>query len=198
MYKKTKAGTTFRLFSYMALTLGLGDCFHLIPRIMDYWVMDAKVAMSIGGAVTAITMTYFYVILWNIGCRYYKITNEKKEKGDILIWIMTVLRMIIIMCPQNNWGGEGSPYFWHVFRNIPFCKMGISIIIFFYKNEKGRTDSPFKKLWLAITLSFSFYAPVFLLSEFVKGVGALMVPKTIMYVWITFMGYKAINAEEKR
>lgn len=197
MFRQTKAGTTFRLFSFMALTLGTGDCFHLIPRIVDYWIKDAKTAMSIGGAVTAITMTYFYVMLWNIGCQYYHITKEQKEKGDIIIWIMTVLRMILIMCPQNNWGGDGSPYIWEVLRNIPFCIIGIVVIIFYYKNEKGRTNSPFQYMWLAVTLSFAFYAPVFLLGDFVKGIGVLMVPKTIMYVWITWMGYKAIQLEAK-
>lgn len=198
IFKKTKISTTFRLFSYMAFTLGIGDCFHLIPRILDYWVLDCKFAMSVGGAITAVTMTFFYVILWNMGCRYYKINSEKKEKGDIFIWIMTTLRIIIIICPQNEWGSTSSPYFWNIIRNIPFCIIGIFLVIFFYKNEKDKTNSPFKNLWLAIALSYAFYIPVFLFSNFIGWIGSLMALHTIMFVWITYMGYKAATLDKKK
>ncbi len=109
-----------------------------------------------------------------------------------------IYRMIIIMLPQNDWGGEGAPYFLYVLKNIPFCIMGIYIIVFFYNHERGNTNTPFKKLWLAVTLSFAFYVPIFLLKEVVNGIGALMVPKTVMYVWITYMGYKAIMMEDSK
>ena len=45
-------------------------------------------------------------------------------------------------------------------------------------------------MWLAITLSFGFYIPVVLWSDIYPLVGTLMIPKTLAYVWIVWMGWK--------
>ncbi len=47
---------------------------------------------------------------------------------------------------------------------------------------------------LAIALSFGFYIPVVLWGNTVSWVGMLMIPKTLAYVWIVFMGYNEFKA----
>ena len=44
-------------------------------------------------------------------------------------------------------------------------------------------------MWLAILLSFGFYIPVVLFADQYPLLGMLMIPKTLAYVWVVFMGY---------
>ena len=51
---------TARLMGAAALILGFGDAFHLIPRVLNYFVDDDfSVALGIGKLITSITMTVF-------------------------------------------------------------------------------------------------------------------------------------------
>ena len=43
-------------------------------------------------------------------------------------------------------------------------RMGLIIIVLFYKSAKENNDSSFRWMWLTIVLSFAFYIPVVLLS----------------------------------
>ena len=46
------------------LILGCGDAFHLIPRVLNYFVdADFTVALGVGKLVTSVTMTVFYLLL---------------------------------------------------------------------------------------------------------------------------------------
>ena len=50
---------------------------------------------------------------------------------------------------------------------------------------------------LAVALSFGFYLPVVLFSGIVPIVGVLMIPKTMAYVWIIFMGWQLYRESQK-
>jgi uncharacterized membrane protein YhhN len=52
-------------------------------------------------------------------------------------------------------------------------------------------DKHFEFAWLAVALSFLFYLPVVLLADTVPAIGMLMIPKTVCYVWLVVMGYRA-------
>lgn len=84
---------------------------------------------------------------------------------------------------------------WGIYRNIPFALLGILIIILFFREAKKANDLPMKWMWLAITLSFGFYIPVVLWAEIFPIVGTLMIPKTIAYVWIVYMGLQAMKKD---
>ena len=51
-------------------------------------------------------------------------------------------------------------------------------------------DKDYKNLGIAVILSFGFYAPVVLWASENFFVGMLMIPKTLAYVWVVFIGYK--------
>ena len=49
---------------------------------------------------------------------------------------------------------------------------------------------------LAIALSFGFYIPVVLFAEVFPVIGALMIPKTLAYVWVVVMGISLYKKEK--
>ncbi|MBQ9061562.1 MAG: hypothetical protein IJ121_01855 [Eubacterium sp.] len=50
-----------RLMGISVLVLGCGDAFHLVPRVLNYFLdADFTAALGIGKLVTSITMTMIY------------------------------------------------------------------------------------------------------------------------------------------
>ena len=64
---------TEKLMGIAALVLGCGDAFHLVPRVLNYFVeADFTAALGIGKLVTSVTMTLFYVLLYEIWKGFYR------------------------------------------------------------------------------------------------------------------------------
>lgn len=98
--------------------------------------------------------------------------------------------------PQNQWQSANPPLARGIYRNIPFALLGLLVIVLFYQTAKERDDRPFRHLWLTIVLSFAFYIPVVLFADTYPLVGALMIPKTIAYVWTVLIGCFAMKGEQ--
>lgn len=180
-----------KLFGIMALILGFGDAFHLVPRIISIITNDFEsnvIALGLGQMVTSLTMTIFYLILYKI----YKIryNKEKNQILDLSIYFLVISRIILSLLPQNQWTLINKSYTWAIIRNIPFALLGIIIIILFIKETHNKIDDTYSKMGYAIILSFLFYIPVVLLSPIYPLIGILMIPKTLAYVWIVVLGYK--------
>ncbi len=177
-----------KLFGIMAIILALGDSFHLIPRIVSHLSpggFEANInALSWGKFVTSITMTIFYVLYYYF---YRKQTGDYDNKKKILVYVLAVIRILLALMPQNNWGTANEAYEWGIYRNIPFLILGILLIIWSYK-EKEKPG--LKNMWWLILLSFAFYMPVVVFSKKYPAVGALMMPKTIAYLLIVVFGFK--------
>ena len=194
MIKNSKNGSVTRLFGIMSLILGFGDAFHLIPRSYGLLTtgLDANVvALGIGKLITSITMTIFYMILYYVWKKRYNVSGKNIITASILS--LGVLRIILCFLPQNQWTSSDAPLNWGIYRNIPFVVMGIILIILFFKSAKVNRDRTFSNMWLAITLSFALYIPVVLFSKIYPLTGMLMIPKTVAYVWIVFMGYRTLT-----
>lgn len=195
---KSENTSNSKLFGYMAFVLGVGDSFHLIPRIMALNTENGFNVylryLGLGKAITSVTMTVFYIILYYIWKDRYGVRNYKKM--DTFIWLLSILRIVLGLLPQNEWLSANPPVSWGIYRNIPFAIMGIVLIVLFYKKSREFDDKPFKNMWLAITLSFAFYAPVVLWGDLNPLIGLLMIPKTMAYVWVVVMGYN--DYKEKR
>ena len=174
---------TIRRMGLAALILGLGDAFHLVPRMLNYYISaDFTAALGIGKLVTSVTMTIFYVILYYIWCDFYKGGESGKEQGKvtICIWILAAVRVILCLFPQNGWLQNSSDVLWGIIRNVPFVILGAVIChLFFQTREK---DHAFRLVWLYILLSFLFYIPVAVGAGIVPMLGMLMLPKTVCYV----------------
>lgn len=177
-----------KIFGYMAILLGAGDAFHLVPRIISMVSAgNFEASLGFGKLVTSITMTFFYVLLYEFLIKYYK-TNRHKLT-DWAVYGLAVIRIVLCLLPQNNWLHEEGNYTWEILRNIPFALLGIIILVFAGQVAKGN----FKHLMIAIILSFGFYIPVVLWADASPNVGLLMIPKTMAYVWIVVMGFQEMR-----
>ncbi len=185
-------------FGLMAVLLGAGDSFHLVPRSYALWTTGLEAnaaALGIGKLITSVTMTIFYLILFYIWRERYKIKDGKEL--TVTMWTLAVLRVALCMLPQNQWLAYRQPLLFGVLRNIPFAIIGVIIIVIFAHEAKKAEDAIFRFMPLAVALSFGFYLPVVLFSGIVPIVGVLMIPKTMAYVWIIFMGWQLYRESQK-
>ena len=191
MIRKSKDNQYFKMFGFMSLILGLGDSFHLIPRIyalLTTGLENNAAALGFGKLVTSITMTIFYLILYKIWKMRFDVKNSKLL--DITMYLLSAIRIILCLFPQNDWFVNNPPLSWGIYRNIPFAIMGIIMIYLLYSYGAKNNDKDYKNLGIAVFLSFAFYAPVVLWASENFFVGMLMIPKTLAYVWVVLIGYK--------
>ncbi len=183
-----------RLMGTVTLLLGCGDVFHLVPRVLRYFVQgDFTAALGVGKLVTSITMTIFYILMFYIYKNKYKVENTKKIEYSI--WILAIIRIILCMLPQNNWITNDGSLMMGIIRNIPFTIIGIIIIVIYYKKRAEYKE--FKYVWLNVLLSFVFYLIVVLGTEAVPALGAFMIPKTVCYILIIVAFAKMIKKSEE-
>ncbi len=179
------------LFGIMAVVLGCGDAFHLVPRayaLCTTGLENFTVSLGIGKMITSVTMTVFYVILYYVWQLRYK---SSKIWLSVLVWLLALVRIVLCFMPQNQWTSADVPLSWGIYRNIPFTLLGILIIVLFIISPLKNKDKAFNLLWLTIVLSFGFYIPVVLFADAVPAIGMLMIPKTCAYVWTVAIGYRA-------
>lgn len=192
MIRNARGQKQYVLFGIMAVTLGCGDAFHLIPRayaLLTTGLEANAAALGVGKFITSITMTIFYVILYHIYRYRYKITGQKGIAYSI--YVLAILRIILCLFPQNEWLSYHSSFAWGIYRNFPFALLGLIILVLYYR--AARNDGAFRWMWFAIVLSFGFYIPVVLWAETIPVIGALMIPKTLAYVWIVWMGFHELR-----
>lgn len=190
MVKRSRGNKQYLLFGIMAIVLGLGDAFHLVPRAIALCTTGLEnytVSLGVGKFITSITMTVFYIILYYVWRLRYKVSGKKEL--TYLVYAMAIARIALCLFPQNGWTSANPALLWGILRNIPFAAMGIIIIVLFYKSAKEHNDKSFKFMWLTIVLSFAFYIPVVLWADLNPLIGMLMIPKTCAYVWTVWIGF---------
>ena len=103
----------FTIFGWMAIILGGGDSFHLIPRVIYTAVL------GVGKVVTSVTMTIFYVLLYYVWRERYQIRQHRSLTG--IVYLLAAARIVLCLLPQNQWTAENPPEVWGIWRNIPFA-----------------------------------------------------------------------------
>ena len=196
MIRGSRGNRQFRLFGLMAVVLGAGDSFHLIPRAIALCTTGLEnytVALGIGKWITSVTMTVFYVLLYYVWRQRYKVQGQAGLTAAV--YGLAAVRVALCMMPQNQWLSADAPLSWGIYRNIPFALLGLLVIVLFYRSAKEHNDRAFRFMWLTIVLSFGFYIPVVLWADTVPLIGMLMIPKTCAYVWTVLIGYFAMKKE---
>ena len=196
MIRGSRGRTQYLLFGTMAVTLGCGDAFHLIPRavaLCTTGLASYTAALGIGKLVTSITMTAFYVLLYYVWRSRYQVSGHKGTTAAV--WALAAGRVALCLFPQNAWTSAEAPLSWGIYRNIPFAILGGLIVVLFYRSARETQDRPFRFLWLTVVLSFACYIPVVLFADAVPVVGMLMIPKTCAYVWTVLIGFNAMRKE---
>ncbi|NCB62552.1 MAG: hypothetical protein EOM52_02895 [Clostridia bacterium] len=194
MVRGARGRKQYLMLGLMAIILGCGDAFHLVPRawaLCTTGLESHAAALGVGKLVTSVTMTVFYLLLYHVWRERYQIKGRTGLTAAL--YLLAAVRVGLCLFPQNEWLVYNPPILWGVLRNIPFAIMGLIMIVIFYQEAKRANDKFFRRMWLAITLSFGFYIPVVLWAEVVPLVGMLMIPKTVAYVWAVWMGYSAFR-----
>lgn len=168
-----------KLMGLSALILGCGDAFHLVPRVLNYFVeADFTAALGIGKLITSVTMTVFYVLLYYV---WLLVFNGTEKKGvTAAVWALCAIRIALCAFPQNGWLQNSNDMTWGIIRNVPFAALGAIICVLYFR--KRNENNRFKPVWLFILLSFAFYIPVAVGAGLVPILGMLMLPKTVCYI----------------
>ena len=178
-----------------ALILGCGDAFHLVPRVLNYFVeADFTAALGIGKLVTSVTMTVFYLLLYYVWLGYYR--EQENRSVTVSLWALTVLRFGLCLFPQNGWLENSSGMTWGIIRNIPFVLLGAAVCWLYFR--KRAEDRVFRPVWLYILLSFLFYIPVAVGAGAVPMLGMLMLPKTVCYILLIVVFLRAVTGKERK
>lgn len=196
MLRNCGGNRQYRFFGLMAVVLGAGDAFHLVPRALALCTTGLAaytVPLGLGKWITSITMTVFYVLLYYVWRLRYRV--QGRQGLTALVYALAGLRVVLCMMPQNQWLSADPPLAWGIYRNLPFALLGLVVIVLFYRSAREQGDRAFRWMWLTIVLSFGFYIPVVLWADTVPMIGMLMIPKTCAYVWTVLIGFQALRAE---
>lgn len=177
------------LFIWAFFLLALGDTGHVGFRVLAYATggLEANPALvGIGALATAVTVTFFYMLvaeIWRI--------RFKREKDWIWWGLMTVgvIRLLIMIPAQNQWTNVVPPFNWSLARNIPLMIQGIGIAILLLKDAIKHNDKMVKWISAMIFVSYICYTPVILFVQKVPMLGMLMMPKTLAYVAVAVIAY---------
>lgn len=178
---KKASDRTERLIGIATLLLGLGDAFHLVPRVLNYFIeADFSAALGVGKLVTSLTMSVFYVLLYHIWQGYFGVKAERKMSAAV--WMLLAVRTILCLLPQNRWLDNESDMMWGIIRNVPFVILGAIVCILYFR--KRMDDMVMRPMWILVALSFLFYIPVAVGAGIIPMLGMLMLPKTICYIFM--------------
>lgn len=188
LYRTAQPGSLRPSFAAMALLLAGGDSFHLVPRVLtllDGGRRDYRVALGLGKLITSLTMTLFYLFLWEIGKTYYGL--EIPAGLQALVYGLAAVRIALCLFPQNRWTAQDPPVLWGILRNIPFVIQGFLVMVLFLVGSQASGGLP--AMGLAIFISFLCYVPVVLWVHRKPALGMLMLPKSLAYVAMVLMGF---------
>ena len=94
MIRGCKGSHQFKLFGLMAVVLGAGDSFHLIPRALALCTTGLEnftVPLGLGKWITSVTMTVFYVLLYYVWRERYRVKGSNGLLPPSTVWLLCVL-----------------------------------------------------------------------------------------------------------
>jgi hypothetical protein len=193
------------LFIWAFGLLALGDTGHVGFRVVAYAMgdLDAKVNLlgrpmgliGLGALATAITVTFFYVVMVMIWRRRF---NKPYGWFGTLLFIAAGVRLVVMAFPQNDWARTSSDSIaWSLYRNIPLMVQGLGVAGLILRDALATKNRAFLWIGVSILISYAFYAPVIFFVHRFPLVGMLMIPKTMAYVVIAVVGYWAYFQDEK-
>ncbi len=186
------------LFISAFFLLALGDTGHVGFRVWAYALGGLENTISLfgrevglvglGALATSVTVTLFYAIVLLIWQRRFQ-----KPLGwfGYLLLAAAAVRLIIHFFPQNEWNNVVPPQPWSTYRNLPLMLQGLGVAYLILRDAIAVKDRTFTWVGVMILTSYAFYMPVIFLVQRFPLVGMLMIPKTLAYVAIAFLGYAA-------
>lgn len=184
--------------------LALGDTGHVGFRVLAYARGEMLTANAIppgqvglvglGALATAITVTFFYILMVHI----WKERFEKKFGWfEWFLLAMGIIRLVIMLFPQNEWNNTVPPQPWSLYRNLPLVIQGLGVAFLILRDAARARDRAFTWIGISILVSYAFYAPVILFVQVAPMVGMLMIPKTLAYVAIAVIAFQELFQGER-
>ena len=102
MIRGSKGRKQYFLYGALAVILGCGDAFHLVPRAVALCTTGLEnytSALGIGKLVTSITMTLFYVLLYYVWRCRYEVQGQQALTASV--WVLALVRIFLCLMPQN-------------------------------------------------------------------------------------------------
>ena len=185
-----------RPFIWAFFLLALGDTGHVGFRVLAYAMGGLEKEISLfgqqvglvgmGAKSTAITVTFFYMLVLVVWSRRYR-----KPFGwfGYLLIAAGIVRLIYMGLPVNDWNSIVPPQPYSLYRNLLLMVQGLGVAFLILRDARIEKDTPFLWIGICILISFGFYFPVILFVQEVPMIGMLMIPKTLAYVAIAVIGY---------
>jgi len=183
------------------LLLAIGDTGHVGFRALALLQggLDAKGSLGrfsfsligVGAMATAITVTLLYLLLLDV----WRVRFHAAR--GVTYWSLLalgVVRLALLLPPQNQWGEVTPPLGWSLLRNAPLLVLGLGVAALFISSGRRAADKTFTQLGWLIVLSYAFYLPVILFVHRVPALGVLMVPKTLVYLVMAWLAYTRLFA----
>lgn len=188
---------TGKLFITAFGLLALGDTGHVGFRVLAYMQGNLEATVNLfgsevglvglGALSTAITVTFFYMVMIYIWAARYDKPLGMFGYGLLAVG---VIRLLIMIPAQNEWNNVVPPQDWSLVRNIPLMILGLGAAYLILRDAFAQDDRPFKWVGISILVSYGFYMPVILFVQQAPMVGMLMIPKTLAYVAIAVIAYQ--------
>ncbi len=176
-------------FRWAFFLLALGDTGHVGFRVAAFAMggLEANpMLVGLGALATAITVTFFYVVMLDI----WKVRfSGKYGPFQIGLLVATVIRFIVMALPGNDWGSVVPPLPMGPIRNVFLIILGLGVLYLILRDAVKTKDRMFRWVAYCIFFSYLFYTPVVFFVQVNPLLGMLMIPKTIMYVAIQFIAY---------
>jgi hypothetical protein len=178
--------------------LALGDSGHVGFRVVAYALGDLAAKpvifgipislVGVGALATAITVTFFYMLMVDVWRLRF---NQRMDWFAWLLLAAGVARLVVMAFPQNQWDLVVPPYGWSLARNSLLVVQGLGVMALFFRDAARQHDRTFTWVAIMIALSYTFYTPVILWVAQVPLLGMLMMPKTLAYLGVAFIAYRA-------
>lgn len=181
--------------------LALGDSGHVGFRVAAYALGGLErnqTVLNLGSLATEITLTVLYMLIleaWRV--------HNGRARGP-LYWVILAAGVLRLLCLVPLVGQVNGPQAfdgWFVARNIFLIVQGLGAAALIVRDAWRKGDPVFGWLGALICLSYLFYIPVFLFVARFPMVGMLMVPKTLAYLgmaWVTYRAYFGRAAQERQ
>jgi hypothetical protein len=181
-----------RRFLAAFVLLAAGDTGHVGFRVVAFGLgglEDHPVLVGLGALATSVTVTGFYMLMVEI----WRVRFGENRKS--IYWFllsMGVLRLVFMTFPGNDWGQIVPPQAFSYIRNSFLTILGVGIAVLFLRDGLANDERMYVNIAYAMFASYLFYIPVILFVQQVPMLGMLMIPKTIAYLAMAFIGYRRI------
>ena len=154
---------------------------------------------GLGNLSTSITVTIFYVCFLELWRRRF---SKPFTIWYYVLVAAAVVRFIVMMPPQNHWESHIAPVGWAIFRNIFLTIQGLGVAFLMWIDSRKAKDRLFLMVQRFNCCVICLHVAGHPVVSSDALVGMMMIPKTVAYMAIAFIGYayffkdnKTVNAK---